>query len=76
MNNPETSAGGEQRPLIFDFFEDASVLEIEDQFLFGSEIMVAPVYKESLREREVYLPSGFSWVNAPTQLSPLKEGRR
>ena len=52
------------RPLIFDFFEDVNVQKIEDEFLFGSDILVAPVYKESMRERDVYLPAGLCWVNA------------
>lgn len=52
------------RPLIFDFFHDSVVHEIEDQYLFGSQIMVAPVYKERQRVREVYLPLGETWINA------------
>lgn len=54
------------RPLIFDFFDDKKVCGIEDQFLFGSDIMVAPVYRKSQREREVYLPTGVCWINAYT----------
>lgn len=52
------------RPLIFDFFEDVKAKEIEDQYLFGNEIMVAPVYKEYQRKRDVYLPAGIKWINA------------
>lgn len=54
------------RPLFFDFFQDPAVFDIEDQFLFGSEILAAPVYKEGQRERTLYLPKGCSWINAWT----------
>ena len=52
------------RPLFIDFPEDPDCETIEDQFMFGPEIMVAPVLCEGAREREVYLPSGVEWINA------------
>jgi len=54
------------RPLFFDFFNDSRACEAEDQFLFGSEILAAPVCREGQRERQVYLPEGTDWVNAWT----------
>ena len=52
------------RPLFVDFSDDPVCEVIEDQFMFGSEIMVAPVLYEGARGREVYLPSGAEWINA------------
>ncbi|GCF08917.1 glycoside hydrolase family 31 protein [Dictyobacter arantiisoli] len=52
------------RPLFFDFPEDAACAAIEDQFLFGSDLLVAPVLFEGARSREVYLPAGTTWTDA------------
>lgn len=49
------------RPLFFDYPEDTKAWEIEDQYMFGPDILVAPVVYEGTREREVYLPEG-EWV--------------
>jgi alpha-D-xyloside xylohydrolase len=46
------------RPLFVDFPADPASWEIEDQFLFGGDILVAPVYAEGARSRLVYLPAG------------------
>jgi alpha-D-xyloside xylohydrolase len=44
------------RPLFYDFPDDQEAWEIEDQYLFGPEFLVAPVLYEGRRERELYLP--------------------
>jgi alpha-D-xyloside xylohydrolase len=54
------------RPLFVDFPDDPLVWDVEDQFLFGGDIVVAPVYVEGARERQVYLPAGTDWRNAWT----------
>ena len=54
------------RPLFYDFPDDAAAWEVEDQFLFGPDILVAPVLEHGLRERRLYLPAGADWVNAST----------
>ena len=46
------------RPLFVDFPADAASWDVEDQFLFGDDILVAPVYTEGARTRRVYLPAG------------------
>ncbi len=50
------------RPLFFDFAEDKNCLDIEDQFLFGPDILVAPVLHQGAKNRDVYLPEGTSWT--------------
>ena len=38
--------------------QDAAALAIDDQFLLGDEVLVAPVLEEGAVTRHVYLPSG------------------
>jgi len=45
------------RPLVLDFQDDPNVARIDDQFLFGRWIMVAPVLSPQDR-RPVYFPAG------------------
>lgn len=63
------------RLLAFDFAEDAKAREINDQFLFGSNLMVCPVTEPmyyskgskpiegSSKVRTVYLPEGSGWYD-------------
>jgi len=55
------------RPLFMDFEYDKIVEEIDDQFMFGSQIMVAPIVKENQVARKVYLPKDQIWINAYTK---------
>jgi alpha-D-xyloside xylohydrolase len=54
------------RPLFYDFPADAACWEIEDQFMFGPDLLVAPVLFEGARSRRVYLPAGSEWRDAWT----------
>ena len=51
------------RPLVMDFTADANVNNIGDQFMFGSALMVAPVYEYGARNREVYFPASCGWYD-------------
>ena len=51
------------RPLVMDFTADANVNNIGDQFMFGSALMVAPVYEYGARSREVYFPASCGWYD-------------
>ena len=46
------------RPLFLEFPEDAATWDRDDEFMWGQDILVAPVLKEVALEREVYLPPG------------------
>ena len=62
------------RPVFFDFQHDAHTADIEDQFLFGPDLLVCPVLEKGARQREVYLPSGANWTHAWTG-EPLEGGQ-
>ena len=49
------------RGLVMDFPKDKNVLNIGDQYMFGSGLMVCPVYEYKARTREVYFPEGAGW---------------
>ena len=50
------------RPLFYHFPDDPNVWTICDQYLFGSELLIAPVTEYGQRERMVYLPQGAEWT--------------
>ncbi|MFC2037153.1 TIM-barrel domain-containing protein [Chloroflexota bacterium] len=54
------------RPLFYDFPEDEAAWEIEDQMMFGPDLLVAPVVTEGARSRDLYLPAGATWCDAWT----------
>jgi alpha-D-xyloside xylohydrolase len=53
------------RPLFYAYPEDKKAWEIEDQYLFGSDLLIAPIMKLGDRKRTVYLPEGI-WMDAYT----------
>ena len=60
----KTSETGEpvMRPLFFDFPEDKKAWEVEDAYMFGRSLLVAPVTDEGVISRKVYLPEGSKWT--------------
>jgi alpha-D-xyloside xylohydrolase len=52
------------RPLFYEFPEDKKAWSVEDAYMFGSRLLVAPVLYEEVRQRELYLPAGCSWEHA------------
>jgi Alpha-glucosidases, family 31 of glycosyl hydrolases len=72
------NAGSIMRPLFFDFANDKAVLDINDEYLFGKSILVAPVVNpmyvssqdgkgtedySQTKSRKVYLPGGSQWFD-------------
>lgn len=53
------------RTLFFEFPEDLTSWMIEDEYLFGSDLLVAPLLQENKKERAVYLPFGL-WTDYQT----------
>ena len=50
------------RPLIFAYPEDESLHDTWDEYLYGRDLLVAPVTVEGATSRSVYLPMG-KWLN-------------
>lgn len=46
------------RPLFLEFPDDEKAAKTDDEFLFGSDLLVAPVLWEGVDARDVYLPAG------------------
>ena len=53
------------RTMFYVYPEDQVCWEIEDQYFYGNDILVAPVYKAGARSRKVYLPEG-QWTELET----------
>ncbi len=51
-----------QRPLTFDYQYDPTVRDIDDEYLLGSDLLVAPVLTAGATNRHVYLPEG-TWYD-------------
>ena len=54
------------RPLFVDFPADPSAWDVDDQFMFGPDLLIAPVLAPGARTRDVRLPSGGAWIAAAT----------
>ena len=52
------------RGLFYEFPEDELCWDIKDEYLFGGDVLVAPVCYEHATKRKVYLPKGAKWTNA------------
>jgi alpha-D-xyloside xylohydrolase len=52
------------RPLFYDFHQDSQAWDIDDQYMFGPDLLVAPILYEGIRSRKVYLPAGAEWKNS------------
>ncbi|KTQ92625.1 alpha-xylosidase [Aureimonas ureilytica] len=50
-----------QRPLFLHFPGDRATYAIQDSYLYGRDLLVAPVWREGETSREVYLPDGADW---------------
>jgi alpha-glucosidase len=56
-----------QQPLVYHFQEDENTYNISDQYMFGDNMMLAPVVNAGQTSREVYLPEGETWVDFNTK---------
>jgi alpha-D-xyloside xylohydrolase len=54
------------RPLFLDFPGDMSCYSIEDEYMFGPDLLVAPILEAGTRLRMVYLPANITWKDVWT----------
>lgn len=64
----ETSENGSplMRPMFYEFGDDSEAYEVENQYMFGKDILVAPILDYQSRKRKVYLPKNETFVHAFT----------
>lgn len=55
-----------QRPLFLHYPDDATLYSVQDQYLYGADLLVAPVITEGATMREVILPGEEPWIHAFT----------
>ena len=73
-----------QMPLVFQYQDDLSARHIDDEYLFGSDLLVAPIFRAGDTSRHVYLPAGTwhdwrsgevitgsRWISASAPLSSI-----
>jgi alpha-D-xyloside xylohydrolase len=46
------------RPLVYDFPEEKAFLDIDDEFMLGRDLLIAPVLAPRVNSREVLFPAG------------------
>jgi alpha-D-xyloside xylohydrolase len=54
------------RPYLVEFPEDPKSWSVDDAYLFGRDLLVAPVLEAGARSWDVYLPKGATWRDAWT----------
>ena len=54
------------RTMFYEFPEDPRCWELDDQYMFGADYLVAPILELGQRERSVYLPKG-EWMLTSTK---------
>jgi alpha-D-xyloside xylohydrolase len=51
------------RALFMDFPNDPAVADLGDEYMFGPDLLVAPVTEQGATTKRVYLPAGADWYN-------------
>lgn len=62
------------RTMFYEFPHDDECWKLENQYMFGSEYLVAPVLEAGMRERKVYLPDGM-WQEIHEGEATINGGR-
>ena len=62
------------RPMVMEFQDDINTHDLNEQFMFGDNLLIAPVLHEGEREKVVYLPKG-TWYRYETGMK-LVGGQR
>lgn len=66
MQEAHLSGTPVMRTLFYEFPEDLACWDIMDEYMYGADILVAPICYEHAQAREVYLPQGAAWTHAGT----------
>lgn len=69
MQSAHKTGSPVMRPLYYDFPTDPTAAQVEDCYMFGPDLLVAPVMEAGADTRRVYLPAGCTWTDAHTGAS-------
>ena len=64
MRAAHTDGQPVMRGLFHEFPDDPHTWQVDDEYLLGPDLLVAPVVTAGARERDVYLPRGTRWTDA------------
>ena len=53
------------RPLVLEYPDDGATWGMDDEYMFGSDLLIAPVLREAATSRSFYLPKG-TWTEVST----------
>lgn len=62
MDEAHTQGHPVMRPLFYDFPQDDPSWDILDEYMFGPDLLVAPVMEPGAQTRSVWLPAGARWT--------------
>lgn len=65
MDEASRTGAPVMRPMFWDYHDDDICYTLEDQYMYGGDILFAPIYEQGQTQREVYLPNG-KWIFART----------
>lgn len=66
MKEAHESGTPVMRALFYEFPTDTACYDVKYTYLFGSDLLVAPICYKHATTRNVYLPAGHRWTNAHT----------
>jgi alpha-D-xyloside xylohydrolase len=66
MEEAHDSGQPVMRGVFHEFPADARAWDLPDQYMFGADLLVAPVVVAGARSRSVYLPAGATWTDLRT----------
>jgi alpha-D-xyloside xylohydrolase len=72
MATASTTGLPPMRALFLEFPDEPEAWQVKDEYMFGPDVLVAPVTTYGARERKVYLPHGACWLD-PSTGEPVKE---
>ena len=62
MRDAHENGNPVMRALFYEFPGDGRAWDVKDEYLFGPDVLVAPVCHAGARSRRVYLPEGAKWT--------------
>ena len=55
------------RPMFYEFPQEEICWDLKEQYMFGPDLLVAPVMYPGMKECRIWLPAGCSWTSLHDQ---------